>query len=672
MPPRPPSRRTTLGPVTTNRRKSLGGNAIDDALGPGTGGGGRRKSSRPKQRMSMIPRMSGGGGGVAEGSARGPSPSRRKSMAPVPSRGVGRKSIGGGGNRRQSFAPGPPAVKADPRPLSDKTYVNSCIRNLLQYLVSSGYEYPVSHKTLVRPSGRDFKQICTFLLRRIDPSFNDGSQKFDEEVSLAFKTLGYPYPISKTALAAAGSPHTWPTLLAALTWLIELLGCYEADDDDIDDDAALLRGQQQSQEGEGEGSEGSLGTLEDLEVRSEKAFLRFLGDAYVAFLAGDDAKHASLEEALIEYFERDNNKIERDFAALTEKNSAISADIQKLLQNGEQLPELKKKREDHATELEKFYDLVKKLEEHKAILQTKVEERTAELDKNEKELESITSRIVTLKSKVETQEVSVEDVRMMQNEKARVEERIAAAAKSKSEMAKLSWEGDMELRGKLQELQDAVGQYNDMASKLLLIPETAENAGGERYEIKVQQDYSHDDDLSNLLGGIDLENSAMQSIRNLKRTYSDRVSQSRKDLSSMLDEQQACEEGCTEASDGVKILEAKAKKFEETLRREKEEQDGTLAVRLREIDSIETKIGSLRDPVVLEASIAKYQRQCTQLETTRQKNHEEHSMQKKAVQAEINEALALLAAREEHIQTALKELEGHICTREANLEQLLE
>mmetsp|Transcript_23696 Transcript_23696/g.52464 ORF Transcript_23696/g.52464 Transcript_23696/m.52464 type:complete len:262 (+) Transcript_23696:876-1661(+) len=260
---------------------------------------------------------------------------------------------------------------------------------------------------------------------------------------------------------------------------------------------------------------------------------------------------------------------------------------------------------------------------------------------------------------------------MMQNEKARVEERIAAAAKSKSEMAKLSWEGDMELRGKLQELQDAVGQYNDMASKLLLIPETAENAGGERYEIKVQQDYSHDDDLSNLLGGIDLENSAMQSIRNLKRSYSDRVSQSRKDLSSMLDEQQACEEGCTEASDGVKILEAKAKKFEETLRREKEEQDGTLAVRLREIDSIETKIGSLRDPVVLEASIAKYQRQCTQLETTRQKNHEEHSMQKKAVQAEINEALALLAAREEHIQTALKELEGHICTREANLEQLL-
>ena len=317
---------------------------MNDVVGPGGGGGGggggvggRKKSSRPKQRMSMIPRMSGGAD-----SSRGPSPSRRKSMA------TGRKSIGiggsGGGNRRQSFVPGPPAVKADPRPLSDKAYVNSCIRNLLQYLVSSGYEYPVSHKTLARPSGRDFNQICTFLLRRIDPSFNDGSQKFEDEVALAFKTLGYPFPISKTALVAAGSPHTWPTLLAALTWLIELLGCDEADDDD--DDAALLQGQQQQQqegrgEDEGTGGEGggmgpSGSTFEEVEVRSEKAFFHFLGDAYVAFLAGDDTKYASMEEALIEYFEADNNKIERDFAALTKKNRAISEDIQNLLQNGEQ------------------------------------------------------------------------------------------------------------------------------------------------------------------------------------------------------------------------------------------------------------------------------------------------------------------------------------------------
>ena len=120
----------------------------------------------------------------------------------------------------------------------------------------------------------------------------------------------------------------------------------------------------------------------------------------------------------------------------------------------------------------------------------------------------------------------------------------------------------------------------------------------------------------------------------------------------------------------LQILEAKAKNLEETLKRERDEQEGTLAVRLREIDSIETKISSLRDPVALEAAIAKYQRQCTQLETLRQKNQEEHAALNEAVQAEISDALASLAVREEHIQTKLRELEDHIADREANLLQL--
>jgi hypothetical protein len=32
-----------------------------------------------------------------------------------------------------------------------------------------------------------------------------------------------PMQISKSALFAVGSPHSWPAVLAALTWLVELL-----------------------------------------------------------------------------------------------------------------------------------------------------------------------------------------------------------------------------------------------------------------------------------------------------------------------------------------------------------------------------------------------------------------------------------------------------------------
>lgn len=57
---------------------------------------------------------------------------------------------------------------------------------------------------------------------QVDPhSKNQG--KIEDEVPALFKRLRYPYTISKSALFAVGSPHTWPGLLAALVWLTELL-----------------------------------------------------------------------------------------------------------------------------------------------------------------------------------------------------------------------------------------------------------------------------------------------------------------------------------------------------------------------------------------------------------------------------------------------------------------
>ena len=55
--------------------------------------------------------------------------------------------------------------------------------------------------------------------------------KPEEDVPGLFKRLGYPFQISKSALSAVGSPHTWPGLLAALTWLVELL-TYDATAED--------------------------------------------------------------------------------------------------------------------------------------------------------------------------------------------------------------------------------------------------------------------------------------------------------------------------------------------------------------------------------------------------------------------------------------------------------
>ena len=52
--------------------------------------------------------------------------------------------------------------------------------------------------------------------------------KMEEEIPKLLRLLGYLISISKSAMFSVGSLHTWPTLLAALTWLKSQLEVSEA------------------------------------------------------------------------------------------------------------------------------------------------------------------------------------------------------------------------------------------------------------------------------------------------------------------------------------------------------------------------------------------------------------------------------------------------------------
>ncbi len=120
--------------------------------------------------------------------------------------------------------------KQDPRPVSDKAYQHDCIRQLIEYLSTHGYEHAVSPKTLTSPMSKDVFSIVQFLLRQVDPNMKPLG-KMEEDVPQLFKHLKYPFQISKSALFAVGSPHTWPGLLAAMNWVVELLNYAEKADE---------------------------------------------------------------------------------------------------------------------------------------------------------------------------------------------------------------------------------------------------------------------------------------------------------------------------------------------------------------------------------------------------------------------------------------------------------
>jgi kinetochore protein NDC80 len=157
------------------------------------------------------------------------------------------------------------------------------------------------------------------MLRMIDPNFQDGTLKMEDEVSMNFRAMGYPFTVSKTALVAAGSPHTWPSLLAGLTWLMERIQLMEHGDE----------------ESGKEDDPGQFESLEELEAKTDKAFFKYMSAAYTAFLRGDEAMTEQLENALADRFERDDAIIEQEIEQMTDKNAVIVERINNLA-HGEQ------------------------------------------------------------------------------------------------------------------------------------------------------------------------------------------------------------------------------------------------------------------------------------------------------------------------------------------------
>ena len=278
----------------------------------------RGKKKTAKGRMSMLPRMgrenvppSSGSNGPSSGPSVGPPPAS-------PARSVVSRAST---SRRQSVLPHPSNIlKTDPRPISDKVFQRKCVRELFDYLNTSVFSDHMSEKSLLKMSGRDFHSIVEFMLRKVDPTYpNSDVKNREDEIVMHFKAIGYPYTLSKAAVAAAGASHTWQNLLAALAWLVEHLKCLEAD----------------KEEDPAEVTFSEFRSLDELEKKTDKAFFQYLGDAYTSFMKGDTELSDQLTNGLVEMFERDNMVIEREIERVTGINENMAEQILQMEEEAE-------------------------------------------------------------------------------------------------------------------------------------------------------------------------------------------------------------------------------------------------------------------------------------------------------------------------------------------------
>lgn len=514
----------------------------------------------------------------------------RQSLAPVSSNAMnsraslapGRASmapgkIGGGGKRqssfggRQSMAPGrrstlaaggPTKQMEDPRNVREKGFVRQSLQRLIEFLVENNYDRQISPKQLEAPTTKDFLHILTFLYNQIDPRFVLGAN-VAEEVPAMFKRLRYPFNISKSHLQAVGSPHAWPSLLAALVWLTELLQ-YERQTEQAKEEDAL-----------------------STNVNSDKVFFDFLSKAYVSFLDGtDEAEGDALENELAQNFAEKDAAMMKEVERVRMANEKMEEEIVDL--SDSKLEDLQEKRELLIKDLDKFKLLISNLEKHHTEVEKKTEELKVDSAAKEAELRACEAEREELSHTVAGQEAANIDAYRITAERARLMEELKRAATEKDRIQSIIYEAEIQLSNKQVDVERSVSEYHDLGRELKLMPSTAKYANGVDLEIPLQTRGNSIDQLVTLGGRTTLKHDLMA----LHTSLGARVREAVEDKIGHEESEREMAESVTEKRRDVRATEEECRSREAALAKEKDSVEEQLREMAAEVQEIEEQLAS--------------------------------------------------------------------------------
>ncbi|KAK9828671.1 hypothetical protein WJX72_001447 [[Myrmecia] bisecta] len=603
------NRRQTLGglsPSQLNSRQSLGPSRI-----------GKDGKAAKKTDALWSGRQSLAGGRL---------PSQAVAPAAVPSKPA--PAAAAGAQRRSSTAYSKPAgVKTDPRPVSDKAYQGNCIRLLIQYLSTHGYDHPISPKLLTNPMSKDFTHIAQFLFRQIDPNIKTFG-KIEDDVPVIFKRLKYPFQISKSALFAVGSPHTWPGLLAALVWVVELLSYEE------------------------KAEEARINMFDDKQ-RAESDFFEYVAKSYKYFLAGDDYQAQGVDDEKALEFEEQAEAVRIKSEQLRAANDQLQAQIDQIRNEPSPLLAARAKKEEHISDREKFHKLIENLQNHKQTLLRKTQERQADLKSKQDQLLAASQENEEMKEKIAAQTVNRDDVIRMNNERTKQAEILQSVAASREALERRVSEQEVQVEHRLDELDAAVQVYNTAADRLQLIPVSAKRAEGVQFEISLDRSATAASDIINL----DLKGVVKPALARLREAGVGRARELSEEALAQQERLDALHHTLTERTEENATLEVQVRKLEAAFRSSKEGLEAEVRSQAAQADKLKGEVAQLRH--ACSHSIADSEDRIRDLQAHYDDLQRAAEAETAQVTADLARALDALIEHKVHIQNTLTRVHNH-------------
>ncbi|KAG1756285.1 HEC/Ndc80p family-domain-containing protein [Suillus paluster] len=454
-------RRSTMQPATDIYGNTRSGLPMPSTAKKASSSAMRMSLAGPAARTPYLPQGAGSGSNSGHASHRSQNVNPLLQSTSKPN--YGRTPLTNSSRRGSIWTGGaslaPPSSSQtfkDPRPIRERSYQSKMKQEIYSWLQAT--EFDISMQTLSNITGKDYRAMFQHLVAIVDPGYPfDTRLRFEDEFQPALKALRYPFAsqIDNKWLAAPGSMHSWPALLAALHWLVEMgkarLNYLESEDDP---------------------------TLQIIDripeefsdpIHHQALAFEYFSEAYVAFFHGADVFHEQ-DKALEASYAKKNERVVGD---LEEKKGLLARgtkELDELQSSKAPLEKLQKIRACILDDRAKFDDVLHRLESRKRQLTESVAREKAELAARSQNLEQLKAEHEKLTEVVKVQNLTPEEVIRMNTDHETLARNLEDLKYKISEAHKTVMSLEVITTNRGAAAEEALDLYGNLLSSLGLFP----------------------------------------------------------------------------------------------------------------------------------------------------------------------------------------------------------